>query len=116
MANFRKLRVWQLGMDIVADVHGITDGFPRNGTGELKAQMRRCAISIASNIAEGANRGSDAEFKRFLAIALGSCGELDAQLEMAQVIQLVTGQAYEVLAGKVDREGKMLRQLMKRMS
>lgn len=115
MANFRNLRVWNVGMEILREVYELTDGFPRTGAGELKSQLRRSAISIPSNIAEGANRGRDSEFKRFLSIALGSCGELDAQLEMASVIRLITGRSYDRLVEKVDWEGKMLRQLMKRM-
>ena len=96
MADFRKMRVWELGMDILAAVYELTERMPRTGCGELRSQMRRCAISVPSNIAEGANRGRDTEFRRFVDIALGSCGELDAQLEMAGVIGVMSGSQYQI--------------------
>ena len=66
MGCFRELRVWQLGLEIVEQVHELLERRKQGGFGELKSQMKRAAISMPSNIAEGASRGSDREFCHFL--------------------------------------------------
>lgn len=111
MANFKTLRVWQLGIELVRDIEQVVEGFPARGSGELKAQLRRAVISIASNVAEGANRGSDREFKRFVGIALGSCGEVEAQLYIAHGLGWIADEVFESIAERVDYEGRMLRRL-----
>ena len=115
MANYNELRVWKLGMIIVNSVHELTQSFPRTGAGELKSQMKRAAISIPSNIAEGANRSHDADFRRFLLIALGSCGELSTQVHIALALQYADGHICDRLAESLDYEGKMLRRLIQKL-
>ncbi len=112
MANVRELRVWHVGMQLVADIQRMVAGFPRTGAGELKNQMVRAAISIPSNIAEGAGRESDPEFRRFLRIALGSCRELETQLEIARCLKVAGQQDFEVVVDRVDHEVRMLRKLI----
>ncbi len=112
MANVRELRVWHVGMQLVADIQRMVTGFPRTGAGELKNQMIRAANSIPSNIAEGAGRESDPEFRRFLRIALGSCRELETQLEIARCLKVAGQQDFEVVVDRVDHEGRMLRKLI----
>ena len=99
-------------MTIVKDVHDLADGLPRSGYGELKAQMKRAAISIPCNVAEGANRGSDRDFRRFLGIALGSCGELETQVEMVRMLEIADEARIAELDEHVVQEGRMLRKMM----
>ena len=73
----KKLEVWQEAMALVARIYSLTEGFPKSEVYGLSSQMRRSAISIPSNIAEGAARKSNAEFLQFLSIAQGSLSELD---------------------------------------
>ena len=78
------LKVWQLAMDLVVDVYAITKQFPDTEKFALASQMQRAAVSVPSNIAEGAGRESSADFLRFLTIARGSLSELETQLLIAQ--------------------------------
>lgn len=80
--SFRDLDVWKLGKEIVLDVYTITKSFPREELYGLTSQMCRASISISSNIAEGFLRRNNNEYRQFLYIALGSCGELETQLEL----------------------------------
>jgi len=85
MANlqgFRDLRVWQDAMDLVIKVMKLTESLPHHELYGLGSQIRRSAISVPSNIAEGWGRNGDKEFMRFLDIAYGSLCELDTQLEI----------------------------------
>ncbi len=84
--------------------------------GDLKSQMRRAAISVASNIAEGAERGSDAEFKRFLAIARASNAEVEAQATIAGDLRCLAQAEADRLIQKCDRIGRMLNRLMAAMA
>ena len=111
MPNVRSLRVWCLGMEIVEGVEQLVARLPRTGAGELRSQMTRAAISIVSNVAEGAGRGSDRDFKRFVGIALGSCRELETQLEIVKVLGVGEAEQIAEILEKVDHEGRMLRRL-----
>jgi four helix bundle protein len=81
--SFRELKAWQLGMDVAEQVYRLTADFPKSETYGLSSQMRRSAVSIPSNIAEGQGRDSTKEFLHFLAIAFGSICELETQLLLA---------------------------------
>ncbi|MBT3382401.1 MAG: four helix bundle protein [Prolixibacteraceae bacterium] len=80
MKKFKNLKIWQEGIKIVFIVYKITSQFPKEEKYGLISQIRRCSISIPSNIAEGYGRNSDAEMNRFLNIARGSSYELETQL------------------------------------
>ena len=80
MRDFRKLDVWDRAHQLTLDVYRATGSFPSNERFGLTTQMRRCAISIPSNIAEGAGRESRPDYARFLGVAIGSAHELDYQL------------------------------------
>ena len=84
MQDFKKLAVWEKAHALVLMVYGLTSRFPREETFNLTAQIRRCATSIPSNIAEGRGRGSDGDMRRFFQIALGSMAELEYQLLLAK--------------------------------
>lgn len=78
----KNLKVWQEAMSLVVEIYDATRAFPREEIYALASQMRRAAVSIPSNIAEGAGRSGGKEFARFLGIALGSVAELETQIEI----------------------------------
>jgi four helix bundle protein len=82
--SFRDLQVWQKAMKLTTLVYSITQSFPREEAFGLSSQMRRAAVSIPSNIAEGQGRLNTREFRQFLSIARGSVCELQTQLEIAR--------------------------------
>ena len=86
----KNMDVWRLSMDLVANVYEITSKYPVEERYGLAQQMRRAAISIPSNIAEGAARKSSKEFIQFLYISLGSLSELETQLEISEKLHLIT--------------------------
>ncbi|MGO4998413.1 four helix bundle protein [Oceanisphaera sp. W20_SRM_FM3] len=90
MRKHQNLDVWKDAMLLVTYIYQLTATFPDNERFGLTGQMRRAAISVPSNIAEGAARGSKAEFVRFLHIARGSLSELDTQLMLAVQLNLTT--------------------------
>ena len=77
--NFKELRIWQLGMDIVDDIYNITKTFPKEEQFGLTLQMRKSSSSIPTNIAEGCGRGTDPQLVFFLDISQGSAYELETQ-------------------------------------
>jgi four helix bundle protein len=101
----RDLNVWKEAMDLVRNVYSLTKGFPKEEIHGLVSQMRRAAVSIPSNIAEGAARSSHKEFIRFLYVALGSLAELETQLLISKDLGFTdSGEIYE----DVHRIRKML--------
>lgn len=102
-------------MEIVFGIYRMIQKFPREEIYGLTSQMRRSAISIPSNIAEGFNRFHTKEYSHFLYIALGSCAELETQIEIAWRLEyLLAGQKDSVLE-KVDHESRMLTNLIKKL-
>jgi len=104
----KKLKVWQLAMDIVTDVYRLTEAFPSEEKFGMTSQMRRCAVSIPSNIAEGAARNTHKEFVNFLHIAQGSLAELDTQLEIALRLEFINQESWSIINTKLIEEDKML--------
>ncbi len=111
--SFRDLDVWKLGMEIVVDVYEVTKSFPKEEVYGLISQMRRAAVSIAANIAEGFNRYHNKEYKQFLYIALGSCAELETQIEVSSLLGYITQPQRDKIIEKLDHEGRMLKSLIK---
>lgn len=83
MHDYTKLRIWNDGLDLVEEVYKVTGIFPKDERFGLTSQVRRSAVSMPSNIAEGAGRRTSGEFKQFLGIAVGSSCELHTQLIIA---------------------------------
>lgn len=104
----KKLKVWQLGVEIVVDVYRLTETFPSDEKYGLTSQMRRCAVSIPSNTAEGAARNTHKEFINFLHIAQGSLAELDTQLEISLRLKLIEQEHWMMMDAKLLEEDKML--------
>jgi four helix bundle protein len=83
MHNYRELKIWQRSMDFVVKVYEVTADFPKEERYGLTSQLRRCAVSVPSNISEGAGRGTNNQFKRFLEYSMGSSNEAQTQIELA---------------------------------
>jgi four helix bundle protein len=106
MKGHHKLTVWQRSVDYVTKIYKITEGFPKDELYGLTSQMRRCAISVASNIAEGAARNSKREFKQFLSIAQGSVSELETQIIIAGRLGYII--ELDGLIAELDEISKMI--------
>ena len=115
ITNFRDLDVWQKGIEIVKDVYRAVEGFPRQEMFGLSSQMQRSAVSIPSNVAEGFNRFHNKEYKHFLYIALGSCAELETQIEIASELNYMSLETKSSLLENLDHETRMLRNLVKKL-
>ncbi len=87
--SHKDLKVWKESMTLVIGVYRISQSFPKHEVYGLTSQMRRAAVSIPSNIAEGAGRKSNKEFMRFLYISLGSLAELETQLDIALRLEYI---------------------------
>ena len=99
-------------MLLVEDTYSLSRSFPSEERYGLTAQMRRAAVSIPSNIAEGWRRKRNAPYVNHLEIALGSQGELDVQLELAYRLQYCPAGAYDNVRDRLDRVGRMLNGLL----
>jgi four helix bundle protein len=110
--SFRDLDVWRLGLDLAEAVYQCTSSFPKSEFFGLTAQMRRAAVSVPSNIAEGRARSSTKEFLQFLSIALGSLAELETQFELAVRLGYTDSAVHPVIL-HCDAVGKKLRCLQK---
>jgi len=108
MHNFRTLNVWQKARVIFKDIYMLTKSFPKEELFGITSQMRRCSLSISSNIAEGCGRGTDKEFCRFLDIANGSAFELETQLILSNDILLISDNVLISLEKKIHEIQKML--------
>ena len=111
MSDHRKLDVWKLSIELVVEIYEITKKFPKEEIYGLTSQIRRCAISIPSNIAEGSARQSDRELIQFLYMALGSLSELETQLIIAKKLSYIS--TVETLSDKIDSVKKLLMGLIK---
>jgi len=111
MPSHRDLRVWCKSVELARHVYSISASFPHRELFGLTQQIRRAAISVASNIAEGHGRGTPREFSRYLAIARGSLAEIDTQLFLAQELGYVAAGDAASLSAKIDFVGKMLTRL-----
>ena len=109
--SYRDLNVWKLSIELVKDIYQITTKFPPAEIYGLTNQMRRAAISIPSNIAEGQGRNSFKEFKQFIAIALGSLAELETQLIISHEIGYLNREDSSKLSASLDNISKMLKAL-----
>ncbi len=113
MHNFRDLKVWQRAMEFVVKLYELMESFPKEEKYGLISQMRRCAVSIPSNIAEGTGRGSNPQFARFLEFSLGSLNELMTQIEIANRLQYFKEADYQFLVSELTQISNMLYKLYK---
>jgi four helix bundle protein len=106
--DYKDLKVWQKGIEIVDKIYSITDHFPKDELYGLANQMKRSAISIPSNIAEGFVRNHSKEYIQFLYISLGSCAELDTQIFIAHKRNYLTSDIFKELTEDINHESRML--------
>ena len=114
--SYRDLDVWQLAMDIVVEIYRVTKMFPSDERFGLTSQLRRAAVSIPSNIAEGHSRLGAGEYRRFVSIARGSVGEVETQLAVAARLDLSTAELTASLDLQLGRLSKMLFSLYRRLA
>lgn len=113
--SYRDLLVWQKAMIIVTEVYGISQAFPSSEMYGLISQIRRCAVSIPSNIAEGYGRNSTADYRRFLQIAVGSLFELQTQMEIAHNLNYITNDIFDTFFEKTKELDRMLLSLISKI-
>ena len=112
MSDFRKLNVWQKAMTLAREVYVISNKLPPEEKFGLVSQIRRCAVSIPSNIAEGSKRRTKQDFMQFLKIASGSAAELETQILLANDIYKVP---VDSMFEKLKEVQRMLEALMKKL-
>ncbi|MEJ2421128.1 MAG: four helix bundle protein [Acidobacteriota bacterium] len=110
------LQVWKSGIELVKRVYLDTESFPAEEQFGLTSQIRRAAVSIPANIAEGAARGSKKEFRQFLIIARGSLSELDTLLLISKEVGLLVNKRFEGLHELVNSVSAMMSGLLKSLS
>jgi four helix bundle protein len=113
MKNYRKLKVWQKGMEIVMMTYKLANQLPMEERYGLRSQITRSAVSIPSNIAEGSAKGSKKDYKNYLEISLGSAHELETQVLIIDMLKFGEPELIEALLKGVDEKEKMLRSFIK---
>jgi four helix bundle protein len=113
LLHYRELIGWQKAMDLVGAIYRSTQCFPADERFGLTLQMRRCAVSVPSNIAEGQGRGTPAEFVRFLRIANGSRQELETQLHIAVLLGYLTHDQSRPLLDSCEEVGRLMAGLIR---
>ncbi|WP_445732081.1 four helix bundle protein [Mariniflexile sp.] len=116
MHRFEDLKIWQKAMDITENCYRVSAGFPSEEKYNLTSQIRRSAVSIPSNIAEGAGRNSNGEFKQFLGIANGSSYELLTQLYLSERLNLVSKETIKPIVNEIIDVCKMNYSLQKTLT
>jgi four helix bundle protein len=114
MKDFKKLLIWQLGMEIVDKVYEVASVLPSEEKYGMRSQMTRSAVSIPSNIAEGSAKASQKDYARFLEISLGSVFELETHSLVVQRRQWVEEKQMNELLALIKREQQMLQSFLKK--
>ncbi|MDD3641608.1 MAG: four helix bundle protein [Atribacterota bacterium] len=114
--SYKDLKIWNRSIELVTDVYDVTSLFPKNEIYGLTSQIRRSAISIPSNIAEGFTRYYNKEFRHFLYIALGSCAELETQLIIANRLKYLESDVKSKISNDLDIICKMITNLIKKIN
>jgi four helix bundle protein len=112
MKTYRDLVVWQKAMQLVTETYKLTASFPKEEIYALTSQIRRCAVSIPSNIAEGYGRKSTQEYIRFLQVSVGSLYELQTQLQIACNLKYVSESDFEIVFASSRELERMLSSLI----
>jgi four helix bundle protein len=107
-SDFRNLKVWQKSMELTAEIYRLVKSLPKEECFALSDQMRRAAVSIPSNIAEGRGRNSDKDFVRFLSISRGSLWELSTQLDICLMMNYLTEQQVQNAKNYIDEISKIM--------
>lgn len=113
--SFRDLEVWKRSIQMTVSVYGLTQGFPKDEMFGLTSQMRRSAVSVPSNIAEGHGRLNKGEYRQFLGVARGSNFELQTQLEIARAIGKGDPKLIDETESLSHQVGKMIYGILERI-
>lgn len=111
-SDYKELKIWQKGMDLVILIYTITKTFPKEERYCLVDQLRRAAVSVPSNIAEGHGRGTDKEFIKFLHISRGSLHEMETQIEICFRLNYIDYQIYLEVSELASEISKMINSLI----
>jgi four helix bundle protein len=114
--NYKKLKVWELAMEVTAETYQLSLLYPNEEKFGLIAQIKRSAVSIPSNIAEGSGRNTDKDFVRFLSIALGSSFELETQLILTIKLNLLKEEEVNNVLNKNAETQKMIYKLRDKLN
>jgi len=113
--DYKDLKVWEKGIGIAERVYSLTEMYPKNEMYTLTSQMRKAAVSIPSNIAEGFARQSTKEYRHFLYISLGSCAELETQLIISDRRRYVSNKERDICLEDLNHEMRMLVSLIHKL-
>jgi four helix bundle protein len=113
MKSVKDLDVYKMMFQLVVEIYKITESFPKAETFGLTSQMRRAAISVVSNLAEGSSRNTTGEYRNFIGIARGSLTELSCQIDVSKELLFMDDITYENLHNKTERIGQMLSGLLR---
>ena len=113
MHNFKELKIWQLSRQLVKEVYELTSTFPLEEKYGLISQIRRCVVSIPTNIAEGCGRKTNKDFSHFLNISLGSAYELETLLTLSLDLQFISNEQHEAFSIQRSEIQKMIFGLIK---
>jgi four helix bundle protein len=114
--SYRDLIAWQKAMDLVIDIYNSTHSFPKSETYGLISQLRRAAVSVPSNIAEGHGRRTTGEFKQFLGHALGSIMEIETQILIGERLGYIDSTKSRLLLGRTTEIGKIVNGLVRSLA
>ena len=112
LQSYKELVVWQKSIELVREIYKVTGQFPKEEMYVLSSQMRRAAVSIPSNIAEGRRKGSKKEFHQFLTVAYGSSNELETQIEISKRLPFGKNLDYVKIDTLLVEVRKMLNKLL----
>jgi four helix bundle protein len=115
MQDFRNLKLWQKSHEATLAIYRVSGAFPRTEVYGLASQPRRAAVSIGANIAEGCGRGSDANFARFVQMAMGSASETEYLRLLARDLRFLDATAHGDLADRTAEVKRMLASLLKKL-
>ncbi len=114
--NFRQLKIWKEGILLVKSIYLVTKDFPSEEKFSLTSQIRRAAVSIPSNIAEGASRSSNKAFRHFLEISLGSLFELETQIIISNDLKFLNDDSFKTIENRIIELQKMISGFSKTLS
>jgi four helix bundle protein len=115
MQNYRQLSVWRKAHAVALNIHRVTGAIPRQHNSGLIGQIRRAALSIPANIAEGCSRATDVDFAKFVQIAIGSASELEYHLHFAADAKMISAVEFEARQPEVVEVRRMLIGLLKKL-
>lgn len=111
MGDFKRLGAWQKAQALVTSIYRLTNGFPASERYGLCSQMRRAAVSVSANLADGCGRQGDPELRRFIRISLGSLSELECELLVAAELHFVEPERRALLSSDIHLIRRMLQRL-----